>query len=211
MKEQIVKPMQRDAPEYKSAAQNYTGIRPETKGIYNKLQNLFKGYIETALNLNDFISFNNLDMILNNNIVKFPEFEFYNYSELLEKDIENDTEELKDDLIKNNESYVLTDLLEIYYTGNYNENELLSFSIPEILQELEEAIEERANDLFYERNAEIYQYFIVPEYDAINYWNEYTNYPILYDPETDLYIIGITHYGMSWDYFSTSFKVRTYI
>ena len=33
----------------------------------------------------------------------------------------------------------------------------------------------------------------------------------VYNEEMDLYLIGITHYGMSWDYFGTTFKIRQYL
>ena len=90
--------------------------------IYNKLVTLYKGYKERKLNLNEFIGYNNLDMILNNDLIQSElDFELYNYSELLEIDIKEKTEYIKEDLenllingFDNNKYYELTDIIDNY-------------------------------------------------------------------------------------------------
>ena len=49
---------------------------------------------------------------------------------------------------------------------------------------------------------EIYQYFIISESDLYSI-EKYLNYPIYYSDELDIYLLGITHYGMSWSFFFT--------
>lgn len=168
---------------YKSSNSNYTGLTCyENRNLLSKIQNRFKGYVEIPLNLSDFIIHNNLDMILNNDIINYETFDIYNFEDLYETELKEIEESIED--------YI--DLKEV------NNDE-----------DLTEIIEEQAIENIY--NIEVYQYFIVSEYDIKNYWIKYTNYPIYYNNELDLYLIGITHYGMSWDYFGTSFKIRQYL
>ena len=202
---------------YISAAEYYTG-RPDDAGILKKLENRFKGYKEIKLNLSDFIRHNRLDMILNNELIRNNNlyFEFYNYDELNDQDRENAISELKDSLTAGydnlSEYDTINDVFNIYYSGSIeNLEDFFKMSISEAIDELTEAIEDYCNDMFYEWNGEIYQYFIIPEYDVDHYWLKYTNYPILYDDETDLYLLGITHWGMSWKYFETSYTIREYL
>lgn len=46
---------------------------------------------------------------------------------------------------------------------------------------------------------EIMQWFIISEQGA-NYLEKYTDELVFYDSELDLYVWGITFYGISWDY-----------
>lgn len=81
--------------------------------------------------------------------------------------------------------------IEMYKTDKLNLNEFIRYyNLSMILN----------NEL--EWNGEIYQYFIIPE-SEVYYWEKYTSYPILYDDSTDIYLLGITHYGMSWSFFFT--------
>ena len=184
-----------------------------------KLENRFKGYYEKYLNLNEFINWFNLDMILNNDIIRNENylFEIYNYNELLKNDIENLTYELKDietelkeiqnetdnekqeilinNLIENN--YIINELYTIF---NYDFN----FSISENSESLEDYI----NNHIHELN-EVYQYFIISSFD-VDKWKKYTDYPIFYNENLETYLIGITHFGMSWDYFFTKATERIY-
>ena len=191
---------------YKSAYEKNMGINPATKGVLNKLKNLYRGYYEIELNLNDFISHNRLDMILNNDIIRCDSlyFELYNYVELFNAGLEEAWEDLKEEL-KNFDGdpesdglYLLNDLSDYY-----------GLNLDDIDGTINEALEDYVADHIYLNN-EVYQYFIIP-YNDVDLWEEYTNYPIFYNDEMDLYLLGITHWGMSWDYFETSFKVREYI
>lgn len=56
---------------------------------------------------------------------------------------------------------------------------------------------------------DIYQYFIVDDNGA-NCIQDYTNDPLFYNEELNLYVWGIdlTHYGTSWDYVLTDIKLN---
>lgn len=154
--------------------------------IIEKLKTQIRGYSIKQLNLLEFIEKHDLSLILNNNLISNDNFYFEldNYTELLE---------IEEEEIKEN----LTD----YFT--IEELEELD---PE---ELEEEITEKASENIY--CSDIYQYFIIPEYEAKEYWSEHTNYPIYADYEHDIYLLGITHYGMSWKFFKTDCYIKEYI
>lgn len=171
---------------FKSATSNYQGVKCyENKGILKKIENRFKGYIEIPLNLNDFIRHNQLDMILNNEIINAEYFDLYNYEKLYNLEYQ----EIKE----NPDSYIDID----------------EFKELESSEELENLISERASENV--AMIEVYQFFIISEYDAERFWDKYTSYPIYYNSDLDVYLLGITHYGMSWSYFSTDFKIRQYL
>lgn len=56
-------------------------------------------------------------------------------------------------------------------------------------------------------NDEIYQYFIVDDNGACII-QEYTDDPLFYNEELDLYVWGVTHCGTSWDYVLTDIKLN---
>lgn len=162
-------------------------------------------YQTNKLNLTEFIRRYSLSMILNNELIRNDSFyfEYYNYEELNAADEENTTEEIKDELNNYNKySYTLDEVYNTYYSQDCTMEELLTMDEADALDELQEAIIDYCQDFFYEWNGEIYQYFIIPE-EEVRYWEEYTSYPILYDDSTDIYLLGITHYGMSWSFFFT--------
>lgn len=204
---------------YLSADENYTG-RPHDASILKKLEILYKGYDEVNLNLIDFVNYNNLSMILCNNF-SIEELELYNYDELLDDDIINFKAELEYEFIncisKDYNSYEW-ESLEYYLPFELEDlslNEVINLynlrtldSIREFIDdELDEAIDDYCRDVFHE-GLEVYQYFII---DDVDMWENYTNYPIFYHHELDLYLVGITHWGMSWKFFNTKFKYREYI
>ena len=98
------------------------------------------------------------------------------------------------DMVLNN------DIIEVLDFDLYNYETLLKAAEAEIIEENPEApedeIQELATAAVYE--TDVYQYFIVSEYDVKNYWLKYTDYPVYYNSETEMYLLGITHYGMSW-------------
>lgn len=53
---------------------------------------------------------------------------------------------------------------------------------------------------------EIYQYYIISE---AGYWmlENFTEEPVYYHEELDMYLWGITHFGTSWDYVLTDIKL----
>lgn len=54
---------------------------------------------------------------------------------------------------------------------------------------------------------EIFQYFIV-EPQGATIIEEYTDDPLFYNEELDMYVWGVTHYGTSWDYVLTDVKIK---
>lgn len=195
---------------FKSAYENYTGKR-EDSGILKKLENRFRGYREIKLNLLDFINHNRLDMILNNNLITDPKlyFELYNYYSQLELEKELIETEIKrelDNYFKKGEINDCGELIDCLDYYDYEVGDIIKLDLD--LSNFEDYIDEKALDSMYE--GEVYQYFIVPE-NQVELWEEYTHYPIFYEDELDIYLLGITHYGMSWKYFNTTYTVREYL
>ena len=112
------------------------------------------------LNLLEFIKHLELNMVLNNEIIKYGEFELLNKEELWECFIVDIEEE------------------------NLDEDEIEEF--------------------FAENVTDVYQYYIVPEWE-VSYWLNYTDYPVYYSDELDMSLVGITHFGMGWEYFDTNY------
>ena len=52
---------------------------------------------------------------------------------------------------------------------------------------------------------EVYQYYIINYQDAERL-AEYTNELVYYNEALDLYILGVTHWGTSWDYVPANWK-----
>lgn len=52
---------------------------------------------------------------------------------------------------------------------------------------------------------EVYQYYIINYQDAERL-AEYTNELVYYNEALDLYILGVTHWGTSWDYVPSNWK-----
>lgn len=174
--------------------------------IIEKLETQFKGYYMKTLNLNEFIDYNHLSMILNNNI-KLENYELYNYDELYNNEFEDlELEDYQEEIteILFSEDITPEEEQEILTAINNNDKETISL----LNESISSYIDELITNFVYCND--IYQYYLIDAYD-VELWAKYTNYPIYYDYEQDLYILGITHYGMSWDYFDTTFKKRCYI
>lgn len=177
--------------------------------ILTRLESKINGYYEKTLNLNEFINYYRLDMILNNDLISNPNlyFELYNYDELYNNEFEDlDLDYYQEDILEILESEDLDpeEYQEIIKALNNNDKEELSL--------LNEAVSDFISDKVSENiySYECYQYFIIP-YQDIEYWEKYTNYPIYEEEEQDLYLIGITHFGMSWDYFQTTATKTIYL
>lgn len=52
---------------------------------------------------------------------------------------------------------------------------------------------------------DVYQYYIINYQDAERL-AEYTNELVYYNEYLDLYILGVTHWGTSWDYVPSNWK-----
>lgn len=57
----------------------------------------------------------------------------------------------------------------------------------------------------FEREREIYQYYLINYNDACRL-SDYTNELVLYNEELDLYVLCVCHWGTSWDYVSSNWK-----
>ena len=56
-------------------------------------------------------------------------------------------------------------------------------------------------------DAEIFQYYIISQYTAEKL-QKHTNEIILYNEGLDIYLLGVTHFGTSWDYVLTDIKIE---
>ena len=171
-------------------------------------------YNPNKLNISEFIEVYHISMILNNDLINKSYFEIYNNEELLNLETENNEEDIREELInypgvttssstgKTWTKYALIDdIYTDYYTGNYTLLELLTMEDEdEALEELETAISDYSQENYL--NDEVYQYFIIVESD-LRTIEKYTYYPIYYSDELDIYLLGITHWGMSWTFFFT--------
>lgn len=128
------------------------------------------------------------DAILCNNIVEVDpeifynqETGFYSYDELYDEKIKELKEDYKNEL-KNKEKTI---------------------------EELEEEAENFAEEEQY--NFEFYQYFIIDisKYDLeyLKKSNQHT-LQIMYSEKLDCYILGVGHWGTSWDYVSSDFEIE---
>ena len=55
-------------------------------------------------------------------------------------------------------------------------------------------------------DAKIFQYYIISSHSA-GELQEHTNAVILYNEGLDIYLLGVTHFGTSWDYVLTDIKI----
>lgn len=130
-------------------------------------------YNPNYLNVSEFIIHYNLDMVLNNTIISNGVFIFE--LEDYEEKLNNFIEEVTEDPA----DYI--DLEDINPEDLTEEIEIYC------IEQLEE---------------NIYQWFIIPEPD-VHYWKKYTNYSIYYCEELDVYLLGLSHWGMAWSFFFT--------
>lgn len=70
-----------------------------------------------------------------------------------------------------------------------------------VVEKIEELQEEEENQ------QEIFQCFIVSDNGA-EIIKQYTNDPLFYNEELDMYVWGITHYGTAWAYVLTDIKLN---
>lgn len=126
-------------------------------------------------------------------------------------------------ILCNNIAEVDTELLTNIICGIETEDELYNDRLEELkeenkeglesetitLEELEEQAREYAEEEFY--NYEFYQYFIIDindyELDYLQNCGQYT-LKIMYSELLDVYVLGVTHLGTSWDYVSSDFELK---
>lgn len=190
---------------FKKEVINIIGV---TMNIIEKLESKMKGYYYKPLNLNEFINYFKLDMMLNNNLIYIDglDFELYNYDELYNyifndlelKDHEEEIKEIINEEIPNDEK------IEILTALKNNDKETISLLNESISNYINEVIDD---ELYYN---DVYQYFIIPDTD-ISLWEKYTNYPIYEEYNKNIYLVGITHFGISWNRIQTDYKEKCYI
>lgn len=81
---------------------------------------------------------------------------------------------------------------------------LLCNNIPEADPAIWDYIESGALEDEDENPVEIFQYFLIDEGTAERL-KQHTDEIIFYSPALDLYVLGVTHLGTSWDYVGTDF------
>ena len=74
-------------------------------------------------------------------------------------------------------------------------------------KDIQEQIEKLEEEQEQSYNQDIFQYYIVSDRGA-EIIQEYTNDPLFYNEELDMYIWGVTHYGTSWKYVLTNVKLN---
>lgn len=132
-------------------------------------------YNPNKLNLTEFLKLYDIDMILNNELINKSYFELYNREQLYNN--------FYSEVMEAPEYY-------IYHMEEIDPDDLE--------KEIDNYILENY-DLI-----DVYQYYIVIDYDVERYLLKYLpGYPIFYSEELELYLLGIPHYGMSWSFFFT--------
>lgn len=95
---------------------------------------------------------------------------------------------------------------------------ILCNNIQDVLYEAGEYLQENTesgNNIYENENecVEIYQYFLVDFVSSCTYdfLKKYCNNEIIlfYSEKMDLYILGVDHFGTSWDYVLTDFEYTT--
>ena len=139
------------------------------------------------------------DAVLNNDITKL----FYasvntEYSEGEQingyVDNSNEIEELQERV---------DELNSLIWHSEQHKNKELAREYKKELEELENEIQE----LEYNQQPEIFQYFIINERGA-EILQDLTNEVVFYLPIIDAYVWGVDHYGTSWDYVLTDIKIE---
>lgn len=140
--------------------------------------------------LSNLIQYYNIDMILCNNITKM-DIECISCPRYIDDD---DVETWIDEY--NNEL-----LIDDYGVKTFDD--LTDDDIKEIIDNYGDDITEDL-DLY----PDIYQWYIIRENDVHLLENDY---PIYYCDKLDLYIVGITHLGMSWDMIYTNVEIPQFM
>lgn len=140
-------------------------------------------------NLSNLIQYYNINMILCNNITSMNIDCISCPTYIDDDDVETWINEYNNELIDNYDVETFDDLTD---------------------DDIEEIIDNYGSDI---RNdlclyTDIYQWYIIRESDVHLLENDY---PIYYCDELDLYIVGITHLGMSWDMVYTNVEIPQFM
>lgn len=84
---------------------------------------------------------------------------------------------------------------------------ILCNNIPNVDESLYDNIENGIETWDDGEDVEIYQYYLIDDYTT-EVLKEYTNEIIFYSELLDVYVLGVTHFGTSWDYVPTDIKIK---
>lgn len=136
--------------------------------------------------------------VLNNTIMNITNVNGIGYWEQENGEIDNsdEIEELENRIEEINDEIEL------------NEDSLTPDEYRELEKEIADA-NERIDELQNQQDypPEVFQWFIVSDCGAEIIKN-YTDDPLYYNEELDMYLWGVTHYGTSWDYVLTDIKLN---
>lgn len=141
-------------------------------------------------NLSNLIQYYNINMILCNNITSMDIYCMSYPKNIDDDDIETWINEYNSELlIDNYDVETFDDLTD---------------------DDIEEIIDNYGDDIISDLDLypDIYQWYIIRESDVHLLENDY---PIYYCDELDLYILGITHCGMSWDMVYTNVEIPKFM
>lgn len=93
--------------------------------------------------------------------------------------------------------------LEFLTDEEIEEAQMLQEEIDSIQEQIEELKEEQEQSY----NQDIFQCFIVSDQGA-EMIKQYTDDPLFYNENLDMYVWGVTHFGTSWDYVLTDVKLN---
>lgn len=138
------------------------------------------------------------DAVLNNNIMQ-KTYEIGYWEQ--ENGFIDNSEEIKE-LIEREEELgsILSDMVD-EDKEDTEEYQKIEEEYNNVVEKIEELQEEEENQ------QEIFQYFIVSDNGA-EIIKQYTNDPLFYNEELDMYVWGITHYGTAWTYVLTDIKLN---
>ena len=143
----------------------------------------------SKFSLSNLIQYYNINMILCNNITKMNIECISCPTYIDDDDVETWINEYNNELIDDYDIETFDDLTD---------------------DDIEEIIDNYGDDIMNDLclYPDIYQWYIIREGDVHLLENDY---PIYYCDELDLYILGITHCGMSWDMVYTNVEVPQFM
>lgn len=140
------------------------------------------------------------DMVLNNNIMNISGYDYWE----LENGMIDNSEEIEEIETKIEEIESRIEELEEIET---DESETEIEELKEEVERLENEIEELRTEEDESYYPEVYQTYIISDNGA-EMVKEYTDYPLWYNSDLDMYVLGVTHYGTSWSYVLTDIKLN---
>lgn len=146
-----------------------------------------------------------LNMVLNNDLMATLENDGYYFENINIPDYSDEIEEIDNKIESLEEKY--NDHVEMLSeVENETDENIISKMMNDIQDELDTLKEEKEKYQDYEID-DIFQYYIIDN-QAAEIFQEYTNYPVYYNDQLDIYFVGITHYGTAWSYVLTDIKLN---